>query len=196
VIQWTHDNGSDHHDPSVLVWFVGRDGKVFSRFTGGRSASMVAKWLDEELKKYEKEHPRTAVPFEPAECDEKGKCAVLDEAREQNKPVLLYFGREPGEKDKGKIKTQVKKCRKFEKGALSSKKAASVARGWVLLRFDVSKPAHAKLLEALGLKDVPMLVMYEPGSDKPVHLGASLRGANLAYHLAKFSDPPKPPAKK
>jgi len=180
----------------VLIWFVGRDGKVFARFQGGRNASMVAKWVDEQLKKYEKEHPRTAVPFEPAECDEDGKCEALEDARAEKKPILLYFGREPGEKDKGKIKSQVKKCRKFEKGTLSSKKAAAVATGWVLLRFDVANPSHAELMKSFGAKDAPTLVMFEPAAKTPQVLGASLRGANLAFYLAKFSAPPDPPAKK
>jgi len=180
----------------VLIWLVGRDGKLAARFKGGRNASMVAKWLDAELKKYEKDHPRTAVPFESAEFDEEGKCAALETAREDKKPILLYFGREPGEKDVRKAKSQVKKCRKFEKGTLSSKKAAAVAKGWVLLRFDVSQPAHAKLLASFGIKEAPALVMYGPGAATHVNIGTSLRGANLAYHLARFCEPPKAPAKK
>jgi hypothetical protein len=186
VIQWTHANGSDHHDPSVLAWLVGRDGKVVARCPGGKAynASGLAGWLDDELKKYEKLHPRTAVPLVAAELDDDGKCTVLSEAVEAKKPVLIYFGRESGTK---KQKKEISACRKFEKGTLGSKKAGAAAKGWVLLRFDLADEKHAAFAKALGVVAAPALLIWEPGSDKPTNIGTKVRGPNLAYHLKKIS---------
>ncbi|MHC4848296.1 MAG: hypothetical protein ACYTEG_07565 [Planctomycetota bacterium] len=188
VIGWTKQNGSHHDDPSVLAWLVGRDGKLAAACPGRKaySASSLAKWLDGELKKYEKLHPRTAVPFAPVELDELGECEALDAARRDNKPVLLYFGRETGEK---KLKAEVKACRKFEKGTLGSKKAAAEAKGWLLLRFDLADTRHAAFAKKLGVERAPALWMLEPGKKEPTSLGTKLRGANLAYFLKKFSAP-------
>jgi len=188
VIGWTKQNGSHHDDPSVLAWLVGRDGKLAAACPGNNaySASSLAKWLDGELKKYEKLHPRTAVPFVPAELDALGECEALDAARRDNRPVLLYFGRETGEK---KLKAEVKACRKFEKGTLGSKKAAAEAKGWLLLRFDLADARHAAFAKKLDVKAAPALLMFEPGSKEPTSLGTKLRGANLASFLKKFSAP-------
>jgi hypothetical protein len=186
VIQWTHANGSDHHDPSVLAWLVGRDGKVVARCPGGKAynASGLSGWLEEELKKYEKLHPRTAVPLVAAELNEEGKCAALTEAVEAKKPVLIYCGRESGTK---KQKKEITACRKFEKGTLGSKKAATAAKGWVMLRLDLSDKKHAELAKTLGVTAAPALLLWEPGKDAPTNLGTKVRGPNLAYYLKKFS---------
>ena len=188
VIGWTKQNGSHHDDPSVLAWLVGRDGKVVAACPGGKaySSSSLVKWLDEELSRYERLHPRTAVPFVAAELDESGVCESLDAARRENKPVLIYFGRESGEK---KLKKEVKACRKFEKGTLGSKKAATEAKGWLLLRFDLADTRHAAFAKKLGVEAAPALWMFEPGKKEPTSLGTKLRGANLAYFLTKFSAP-------
>jgi hypothetical protein len=188
VIGWTKKNGSHHDDPSVLASLVGRDGKLAAACPGNKaySASSLAKWLDVELKKYEKLHPRTAVPFVAVELDELGECEALEAARRENKPVLLYFGRETGDKKLGK---QVKACRKFEKGTLGSKKAAAEAKGWLLLRFDLADVRHAAFAKKLGVQAAPALWMFEPGNKEPTSLGTKLRGANLAYFLKKFSAP-------
>ena len=54
-----------------------------------------------------------------------------------------------------------------------------------MLRFDVVE--HAKLAKALGVKDAPTLLIWEPGADKPTNHGSKLRGPNLAYWLKKLS---------
>ncbi|MHC4939478.1 MAG: hypothetical protein ACYTHK_10950 [Planctomycetota bacterium] len=180
VIKWTKENGSHHDDPSVLAWLVGRDGTLVAACPGGKAyaASSLAKWLDEALRKYEKEHPRTAVPLVFAEVDGMGECPALD----PEKPALLYFGRESGDKK------QLKACRKFEKGALGSKKAARESTGWVLLRFDLAREDHAAFARKLGIQAAPALRIIPPGRD-PIDPGTKLRGANLAYYLKKFSAP-------
>ena len=78
-------NGNTHKDPSCLAFLVGRDGKVVSKCERAYSASSFSKWLAEEVKKYEKNHPRTRMPFVSA------KPADLEEARETGKPMFVVF---------------------------------------------------------------------------------------------------------
>ncbi len=182
VIKWTLENGNKSHDPSCLAFLVGRDGKVVSKCPSPYSASSFTKWLGEEVVKYEKSHPRTRVPFVPPTMED-GRCVEFDEAQQERKPILLYVGRETaGDK---KAKKQIKVCRKFEKGTLSSKKAAAEAKGWVLLRFDIADKRHAEFLKQFGVKTAPALLMFAPGAEKPTDLGTKVKGPNLAYHLKK-----------
>ena len=96
---------------------------------------------------------------------------------------------EAGENDARKTKSDIKACRKFEKGALGSKKAAAEAKGWTLLRFDLSDPRHAAFALKLGVRKAPALLVFERDKEAPTDLGTKLRGANLAYYLKKLSAP-------
>ena len=182
VIKWTLENGNKSHDPSCLAFLVGRDGKVVSKCPSPYSASSFTKWLKDEVLKYEKSHPRTRVPFLPPTIEEE-TCVEFDEAKQARRPILIYVGRESGG-DK-KAKKQIKACRKFEKGTLSSKKAAAEAKGWVLLRFDIAEKKHAEFLKQFGVEAAPALLMFVPGTEKPTDLGTKVKGPNLAYHLKK-----------
>ena len=182
VIKWTLENGNKSHDPSCLAFLLGRDGKVVSKCASPYSASSFTKWLKDEVLKYEKSHPRTRVPFLPPTIEEE-RCVQFDEAKRDRRAILIYVGRESGS-DK-KAKKQIKACRKFEKGTLSSKKAAAEAKGWVLLRFDIAEKQHTEFLKQFGVEAAPALLMFAPGADKPTDLGTKVKGQNLAYHLKK-----------
>ena len=182
IIKWTLENGNKSHDPSCLAYLVGSDGKVVSKCPSPYAASSFSKWLNEEITKYEKSHPRTRVPFVPPTIEDEA-CVEFDEAKRERKPILIYVGRE-STADK-KLKKQIKACRKFEKGTLSSKKAATQAKGWVLLRFDIAEKKHAEFLKQFGVEAAPALLMFAPGAEKPTDLGTKMKGASLAYHLKK-----------
>ncbi len=182
VIKWTLENGNKSHDPSCLAFLEGRNGKVVSKGPSPYSASSFTKWLNEEVLKYEKSHPRTRVPFLPPTIEEE-TCVEFDEAKQGRRPILIYVGRESG--DDKTAKKQIKACRKFEKGTLSSKKAAAEAKGWVLLRFDIAEKKHAEFLKRFGVEAAPALLMFAPGADEPTDLGTKVKGPNLAYHLKK-----------
>ena len=182
IIKWTLENGGTSHDPSVQAFLVARDGKVVSRCAQPYNASSMSKWLEEEVGKDEKTHPRTAVPFVSAGIVE-GRCAAFDEAREARRPILLYVGRESGEgREAAK---QMRAARKFEKSTLGSKKAAAEAKGWTLLRFDLADKEHAAFVKAFGVEAAPALLMFPPREEKPTNLGTRLKGPNLAYFLKK-----------
>ncbi|MHC4579802.1 MAG: hypothetical protein ACYTED_20690 [Planctomycetota bacterium] len=192
IIPWTKEHGGTSDDPSVQAFIVGRDGGVVSRCPDGRaySASSFSKWLEEQADSYDRKFPRTKVPFamaevSPATEEERARCEALEEAREARTPILLYVGREPAPSDDRKAKAQVKACRKIEKGALGSKKAAEAAKGWALLRLDLSRAEHRDLAKGLGVEQAPALLMLLPDREKPVDLGTKLKGSNLAYHLKK-----------
>lgn len=194
IITWTKENGGTSDDPSVQVFLCGKDGKVQSRCADGQAydASSLSKWLEEALLAYEKEHPRTAVPFQPPELAGEGeeiRCEAIDAAREAGKPVLLYVGREGREEDARKLKAQVKSCRAFEKSCFGSKKTAEDAEGWLLLRFDLSDEAHAAFLQRYGIEEAPALRMIVAGEESPIDPGTKLKAANLSYHLKKHAPP-------
>jgi len=192
IIEWTLANGGTSHDPSAQAFLVARDGTVFNRCPGGKlySGSSFSKWLAEQAKAYDKKYPRTRVPFSMVEVVD-GRCEALDAAREGQKPILLYVGREETAKDDKSAKKQVKAARKFEKGTLGSKKAGEAAKGWTLLRFNLADPEHAKLLKPFGVEAAPALLMFLPGGEQPQDLGTKLKGPNLAYHLGKHAPPAK-----
>jgi len=189
IIPWTKANGGHSDDPSAQVFLVGRNGKVFARCPGAQaySASGLSKWLAAQIVAYAKRYPRTALAFQEAEItleQNRPRCEALDAARRVGKPILLYVGREATPRDDRKAKAQVKAVRKFEKGTLSSKRAAAAAKGWTLLRLDISKPAHAALARGFGVKQAPTLLLWAPAMEKPRDLG-KLQPASLAYNLKK-----------
>ncbi|MEE8105364.1 MAG: hypothetical protein V3T86_07505 [Planctomycetota bacterium] len=195
IIPWTLENGGTSHDPSAQVFVVTRSGLVQARCPNGNvySGGSLAKWLGEEAKKHEKAFPRFKVPFDPAEVtieatdDGAGvaTCEALDAALSSGKPVICYFGREPGLKDDKAIKKQLKACRKIEKAAFGSKKAAAEAKGWTLLRFDLSEKSHARLAKYHGVEAAPAVLLFAAGKKEPVDISKRLKGANLAFHLKK-----------
>jgi len=199
IIPWTLENGGTSHDPSAQVFVVTRAGSVQARCPNGKvySGGSLAKWMEEEAKKHEKLFPRFRVPFDPAEVtieatdDGEGAatCEALTNALQAGKPVLCYFGREPGLKDDKAIQKQIKACRKLEKAAFGSKKAAAEAKGWTLLRFDLSEKSHAKLANSYGVEAAPAVLLFAAGKKEPTDIGKRLKGANLAYHLKKGRAP-------
>lgn len=199
IIKWTLEHGNTSHDPSALAFLVARDGQVLSKCPNPYSGSSFAKWMEEEVKEYERTHPRTAVPLVMAGLvkDEDGKsysCPAFDEAREAGKPVLLYAGRDARPDDSRKLKKEVKAARRLEKRAFGSKKAAEAAKGWVLLRLNLGEKEHAVYAKSLGIESAPAVLMFLPGEEKPVDLGTRIRGANLEYHFKKHA-PKKTDAK-
>jgi hypothetical protein len=191
IIQWTLQNGGHSKDPSVQVFLVARDGAVFSRCPDGQthSASGLSSWLKDEIGKYEKKYPRTAFRFERPDMDLiNGRPASESflAAQRGNKPILLYAGRgSAGPKDR-KARKEVKASRKFEKGALSSTKAAEAARGYVLFQIDLADERQAKWAKTKGIERAPTLLLYLPGEKAPIDL-SKVSGNSLAYHLKKHA---------
>ncbi|MHC4339472.1 MAG: hypothetical protein ACYSX0_04555 [Planctomycetota bacterium] len=191
IIPWTKEHGGTSDDPSVQAFVVARNGQVLSRCPGGSTyaGSSFARWLDEQADDHDRKFPRTKVPFAVAEVlveeGEPARCEAFAEAREGNRPILLYIGREPQPDDDKKARGQVKASRKLEKGALGSKKAAKAAKGWVLLRLDLSKAEHLAFAKRIGPVQAPALLLFLPGESDPVDLGTKLTGPSLAYHLKK-----------
>lgn len=195
------DNGSKKSDgtpqdhPSLLAYVVGRDGKVFSLLSNNQQyqASSLAKWANEQLDAYEKQFPSTRMPFIPGHVEIEGEgtdeTAVSKEivdAREAKKPMLLYFGRGHFDAQNKRQKKENKAARKFEKVTLNSKAAAKDADGWVLVRFDLSNPDHAKLAKQLGVKAAPDLVLWTPDAEKPKLLGRKTTGGQISFHIKKY----------
>ena len=194
IIKWTMENGSPKDHPSLLAFVVGRDGKSFSLLDNGQQyqAGSLVKWAEEQLEAYEKAHPSTRLPFQRGHVDVLGEgteeevvCAELNTAREAKQPILLYFGRSHFDSKDKKAKKQNKLSRKFEKGTLNSKTAAKEAKGWALIRLDVSEPMHRALADSFGVKAAPELLMWLPGQDEPQVLGRRVTGPGLAALLKK-----------
>ena len=188
IIPWTLENGGKSHDPSAQAFLVARDGSVFDRCPDGRvySGSSFTKWLAEQAKAYDRKYPRTRVPLQMVDVVD-GECEAFATARAEKRPILLYVGREETADDDKAARKQVKAARKFERGTLSSKKAAEAAKGWTLLRLNIADKAHAELLKSFGVVQAPALLVFEPGAEKPTDLGTKLKGPNLAYHLKKHT---------
>jgi hypothetical protein len=177
------------------------DGSVQARAPDAKvyQASSFAKWLHEQAGAYEKKFPRTRLPFvrvdvvrRGSDTDPKVVCAPLEEAREQRRHVLLYFGRDMPEEPTKDEKKQAKAARKFEKGTLDSKKAAETAAtlkdDLVLLRFDLGEKDHALLAARYGVDKAPRLVLLQAGVEEPELLKIGVSGASLAYRLKKLGE--------
>lgn len=193
VIKWTLANGGKSTDPSAQCFVVGTDGKVRSRLEDEKAytPAAVASWLRTEADRWEREHPRTAIPFVPATVTVAGEgttrtasCAEVDAAREAKRPALLYFGLdgEPAEKP---LRAEAAASRKMEKGLLDSKMAAEAAQGWTLLRFDLADDAHRAFAATLGVEHAPALLVWEASAEKPARLPAATMAPDLAFRLRK-----------
>jgi NADH dehydrogenase/NADH:ubiquinone oxidoreductase subunit G len=196
IIPWTLENGGKSHDPSILAFVVDFEGKVVSKIDTNKAyqPKAFADWLKEQADQWERDHPRTRIPFMPAEVTLEGEgtdttpvCAALDEAREAKKSVVIYVGNEADKTAPKKDRAEAAKARKFEKKTLNSKKAAKAAEGWVLLRLDRSKKAHRALADGLGVKEAPSLVLIVDGKE-PLVLKGTTSGSALAYKLEKGWD--------
>jgi len=203
IIKWTLENGNTNHDPSILAFVVGRDGKVFSSLMNGPQyqAASFSKWALEQADAYEKEHPSTAMPFLPGHVavegegtDAKVTCDEIEKAREAGQPLLLYFGRGSFDADDKKARKENALARKFEKGTLDSKTAAKECAGWMLLRFDLANGEHARLASTLGVEAAPDLLLWLPADEKPTVLGRTASGGKLAYHLKTYNKTLQPKA--
>jgi len=191
IIPWTLENGGHSKDPSVQAFLVARDGTVFSRCADGQAhgASGFSGWLKQEIARFEKQYPRTAFRFEAPDMDlidGRPASESFMAARRENKLILLYAGRDSaGRKDK-KLLKEVKASRKFEKGTLSSKKAAEAATGYVLFKIDLAGERQARWAKTKGIEKAPTLLLFLPGEEEPVDL-SRVKGASLAYHLKKHA---------
>lgn len=197
IIEWTLEHGNTNHDPSILAFVVGADGEVFASLMDGKQyqASAFTKWAEEQADAYEKLHPATRLPFVRGkvtvlgEGDEaEASCAALDEAREEGRPVLLYFGRgrfDEGDKD---ARREVKAARKFEGKTLDSKSAEKYAEGWVMLRFDLADEDHARLAEQFGVEEAPTLVLLPAGAEEPELLGSRTSAGALGSALRRHGE--------
>jgi hypothetical protein len=197
IIPWTLEHGGTSHDPSAQAFILSSEGEFVARAPDRAvySATSFAKWLKEQADAYEKAHPPTRIPFQRAEVVMRGEdtdrtvvCAALDEAREGEAPILLYFGREERSDQDRAARREVKAARKFERSTLDSQKAADTAEGLVLLRFDLSKEADAALAATFGVEAAPALVLIVPGAEEPEVLPPRLTGASLAYRLKKLRE--------
>jgi hypothetical protein len=191
IIPWTKKHGGKSDDPSVQAFVVASSGEVIERCPDGTAygASAFAKWLREHALAYAKKHPRTAVPFQPAEVVEQGdswRCAAFDAARKEGKPVLLYFGREARKSDAKAVKKEAAASRKLESKTLDSKSVAEAAKGFVLLRFDLAEEGHRAFAKTLGVTAAPALLAYGPGAEKPEVWDAKISSSSLSYRLKKL----------
>jgi hypothetical protein len=191
IIPWTKERGGTSDDPSVLVFLLAPDGSLVERCppASAYQASLFAKWLRERLDRYEREHPRTKVPFVRAAVTRSGDratCPELEAARKEGKPVLLYLGRDARPGDDRKARAEVKAARAFEKKQLGSERTAEAAKGWALFRLDLGDPDHAAAARALGVEKAPSVLMFLPG-EAPVDLSGKLRSGSLVYHLRKHA---------
>jgi len=207
VIPWTLANGGTSHDPSVQAFVVAPYGKVLSRCEDASvsTPSAIAKWLREQADRWERDHPRTALPLVWAEVAADGegaartaRCAAVEGAREAGRPVLLWFGREPPpaddrSKDAKARRAEAAAARETERTVLDSKQAAESAKGWTLLRFDLADADHALYARSLGVEAAPALLLIVPGEEKPVRM-ARPTAADLAFRLRKHApkDEPSP----
>lgn len=200
IIPWTKQNGGTSDDPSAQVFVVAHDGKVIARCDDRTAHQPKAfiEWMKGQAGSWEKEHPRTKVPFIPADTTVKGEgaartasCAALEEAIKAATPVLLYFARESADAKDKKAIAEAAECRKFEKGTLGSASAAEAASGWVLLRLDTAEVAGALLAARYGVTTVPALVALLPAEEKPVVMGAATSAGSLALLLGKHGKPKK-----
>jgi hypothetical protein len=178
----------------VLAFVVGRDGKVFASLMNGQQyqAGSFSKWAREQADAYDKAHPGTRLPFVRGKvsvrgegADAKAVCGEFDDAREANKPILLYFGRGHYEAKDKKAKKENKLARKFEKGTLNSKTAEKQCAGWALLRFDLADEDHVVFARALGVETAPSLLLWLPGEGAPTALDRRITGQGLAIVLKK-----------
>jgi hypothetical protein len=195
VIPWTLENGGTSHDPAGQAFVLAADGTVEARAPDAavHQPAAFADWLREQADHFERRHPRTKVPFVRAsvvaegEGDERTvRCPDLERAREEGTSALLYFGREDRSDDSRGDSTQAKAARKFERTVLDSESAAEAAKGWVLLRFDLSDPDDARLALSLGIAKAPTLALVLPGAEGPeIPATAGLTGAGLAALLKK-----------
>jgi thiol:disulfide interchange protein len=203
VIAWTMANGNTNHDPSVLAYVVSASGQVVATAPAATpyQASSFAKWLAEQAATFERDYPRTAIPFaraEVAETDGNAACAALGETRAASRPVLVYCARDPRTDDDKAAKKECADCRAFEKKTLNAKSAAEAAaetEGLLLLRFDLADPLHAKLAATLGVTKGPALLLFLPGAGKPEDLGGKLDGSALAFRLKKLPRAASPAGK-
>ena len=159
IIPWTLENGGHSKDPSVQAFIVARDGSVFSRCADGQahSASGFSGWLQAEIAKFEKKYPRTAFRFEAPDMDlidgrPASESFMAAQTREEADPPLCRprLRRPQGPK---KARKEVKAARKFEKGALSSKKAAAAAAGYVLFKIDLAGRASGEVGQDEGHRE-------------------------------------------
>jgi len=194
IIPWTLEHGGTSHDPSVQAFVLGADGEVIVRAPDAEvhQARSFARWAKAQADAYELEHPRTRVPFLPAEVEveEDGdvrsvRCAALEEARAAKRPALLYLGRGEREGQDRRLRAEVEAARRFERSTLDSKKAAEEAAGWVLLRLDLADATQAAFAAGLGVERAPALVLFLPGAEGGQVLRPGLTGAALAYLLRK-----------
>jgi hypothetical protein len=120
-------------------------------------------------------------------AERKVELPALTQARDDDRPVLLYVGL--GQRDglDKKRRAQVAKARKFEKTVLDSKSAAKAAKGYVMLRLDLGDPDHAAFAKTLGVERAPALLLFVPGEEKHQDLGAKVTASSLAHKLKKHA---------
>jgi hypothetical protein len=195
IIPWTLENGGTSKDPSILAFVVGSDGAVFAKCPSGSTyrAGAFAKWLEEQAAAFEKEHPRTLVPFVRAgvEMVEKDgemrpSCHALPAAIRTGRPVLVYVGRDRADEKDRAGRREVKACRAFERKHFGSERNAEAAEGWTCLRFDLADEAHRKFVEGMGFDSAPTVLVFRDGSPEPLDLTKKLRSGSLAYQLEKL----------
>lgn len=200
IIPWTKAHGGTSDDPSDQAFLVGRDGTVLARCPGGQvhAASSFASWLKEQLATYEREHPRTRLPFVPADIEvdtvsgaKTHRCKAYDAALSAGRPVLVYVGRERVEDGDKPGKAELTAARKLERTTLDSKTAAEAAAGWTLLRLDLSQEADRAYALGLGVRAAPALVVALPapggGLPQTQLLPKDTTGAALAAVLKKHA---------
>lgn len=197
VIRWTRKHGGESDDPNVQAFVLDPLGRVRARADDRHVFAPAAfgRWLGDEAKAFEKDHPATRVslPYariETAKDDPQAPatCAAFQEARTARRPVLVYVGRSatPGEEPDKAARAEIKAAHRFEKGALSEKAPAKSAASWTTLRLDLSEPAHRRFAKSLGVTAAPFVLLFAPGAEKPQVLDGRTSGASLAHKLDKL----------
>lgn len=208
VVKWTLANGGKSTDPAAQIFVVGADGKVAARIddTKVSTPAAVAAWMRDQADAWERDHPRTAVPFARANVvleaaagagiatgpagAPSARCPALAEARESKRAALLYFGRDGEPSDKA-LKAEASAARRLERTLLDSRLVADAAAGVLLLRFDLGDDAHRAFAASLGVDRAPALLLWEPGAEKPSRIAPAATAPDLVFKLKKLA-PPKP----
>jgi len=191
IIPWTLENGGTSHDPSVLAFVVAPNEKVVAMCPGSAAyqPGSFSMWLKEQAVAYDRAHPRTLVPLIRATVAagrDGPRCAEVERARNEKKPVLIYVGDDSAASGDKKARALAGKLRAFERKHFGSKTNAAAAKGWALFRLDLSDENHRAYAKALGVTGAPAVLVFRPGEGTPLDLTKKLKSGSLAYQMKKL----------
>lgn len=159
--RWAKEHGNTNPDPATLIWLVNAKGEDTARWLDRRYVEAeFLEWLGENVKLPEKKE-KPKIAFSDSAANDEGKVEEIDRAREDGRPVLIYFQR-PGTASgfgrKGSAE-EIRACRDFEKGPLASAAVVELSKKFACFRIDLSKDADKKFAAAWKIESAPALVL-------------------------------------